>query len=480
MNVAKTRVAASLVLCALLSTACANHNQQPQLPIAEIPGLNAITPLSSGSNDEWTTFAFDNKHSGFNPFVKTITTANVRKLKLRWKVNIGDVKIAGSPVIYDGNLVIVTAGEKSHGPTATVYDLSTVDGHVIWQHNLGKNAKMTPTIDPSAGLVIVGNEEMVNRKTSPSDLFALRLLDGSIAWRVASLGLFRSPPLVTGGMVYQGLAGGDPPICAQGGIIAINESTGSVDWTWAVDPKPHEGGSVWGAIAFDGTHPIFGTGNTCQSPIMTSNGAVSLNADGKVNWDFVAVKNSLADSDTGGGIMLYKDRAYFINKNGIFYAVGEAKGNLLWSTTLNKYARSPSWQGGFASPTTDGSTIVVGTGLYKGSTSGSGGEFCFLDSIPTEVIAGYHSELQALDFSGKVLWTRPMQNRLIGYVAMLKGIGFVGLNEQFDAIDLSDGKILWKYATPAYIDASMVVVPSGLYGADDAGNVYAFAPSTAR
>ena len=45
-----------------------------------------------------------------------------------------------------------------------------------------------------------------------------------------------------------------------------------------------------GAIAYDGTHPIFGTGNTCQTPIMTSNGAVSLNPDGTANWDMVAVR----------------------------------------------------------------------------------------------------------------------------------------------------------------------------------------------
>ena len=79
--------------------------------------------------------------------------------------------------------------------------MSTVDGHTIWKYDIGDNAKMTPTIDPVAGLVIVGNEELVNRRTSPSHLFALRLLDGKLMWRVSSLGIFRSAPLVTGGTV---------------------------------------------------------------------------------------------------------------------------------------------------------------------------------------------------------------------------------------------------------------------------------------
>jgi hypothetical protein len=473
------RLTAVLTLAGCFAAACST--QQQQLPLGQVPGTNAITPATSSSNDAWTTFAYDYKHTGLNPAVTTITAANVRKLKLRWKVNIPSTKIAASPVVYAGNMIITTYGAKVGGPTATVYDVSTADGHTIWKYNMGDNAKMTPSIDPDAGLVIVGNEEMVKRRTDPSHLYALRLLDGKLMWRVSSLGIFRSTPLVTGGTVYAGLAGGDPPICAQGGIFSINESTGTINWTWAVDPTPHEGGSVWGAIAYDGTHPIFGTGNTCQTPVMTSNGAVSLNADGTPNWDMVAVKNSDADSDTGGGVMLYKDRAYFINKNGIFYAVGEANGKILWSKTLNPYAKSPTWNGGFATPSTDGHTIVIGTGLYSGSTSGAGGDFCFIDSAPDEVIAGYHSELQGLDFRGDVLWTRTMQNRLIGYVAMVKGIGFVGLNEEFVAIDLSDGKTLWHYATPTYIDASMVIVPSGVYGADDDGNVYAFAiPTTKR
>ena len=473
-NSRNARLTMLLALSGCITVGCTS--QQQQLPIGVVPGTNPVMAAPGGKTDEWTTFAYDYKRSAFNPAVTTINAANVGKLKLRWKVNVADSKIAASPVIYAGNMIVVTFGpKKTAGPTATVYDLSTTDGHTIWKYNMGANAKMTPTIDAAAGLVIIGNEQMVERKTSPSYMFALRLLDGKLVWRVPSIGLFRSPPLVAGGAVYAGLAGGDPPICTQGGIVAINETTGAVNWKWSVDPKPQQGGSVWGAIAFDGTHPVFGTGNTCQTPIMTSNGAVSLNPNGKPNWNMIAVKRSTADSDTGGGVMLYKDRAYFINKNGIFYAVGEATGKILWSTTLNPYAVNPSWDGGFASPATDGNTLVVGSGLYKGTTTGGGGDFCFIDSAPDEVIAGYHSKMQGLDFSGKVLWTRTMQNRLIGYVAVLKGIGFVGLNEEFVAFDLRTGKTLWHYAAPAYIDASMVIVPSGVYGADDSGNVYAFA-----
>jgi outer membrane protein assembly factor BamB len=79
-----------------------------------------------------------------------------------------------------------------------------------------------------------------------------------------------------------------------------------------------------------------------------------------------------------------------------------------------------------------------------------------------------------MNTNGRVVWSVTMQNRLVGYVALANGIGFVGLNQSFVALDETTGQTLWSYATPDFINASMIVTPSGLYGADEAGNVYAF------
>lgn len=423
---------------------------------------------ASGSNDGWPTFAYDNGRSGFNPNVANVTIKNVSKLALRWEQNLGD-SIFASPVTYGGNLIVATMGTWGGSVGSVVYDLSTTDGHVIWKFPLGRKVKMPPTIDPDAGLVFVG------RQGPSSYLFALRLLDGSVVWHQPLRGLLTAAPVITGGSVYVGRAGGDPPVCTQGGVTAFNESTGQVEWTWNVDPNPKKGGSVWGALAFDGTNLIFGTGNTCESPITTANGAVALSLSGQPVWNLVAVKNSKADSDTGGGVMLYGGQAHFINKNGRFYSVDNGSGQIDWTADLNPKSHAPNWSGGFATPSTNGTTIVIGTGLYKGSTTSGGGEFCMMMGVkPNEYFKGFHSELQAMNMTGQVQWTMQMQNRLVGYVAIANGMGFVGLNQKFVAVDLSNGKTLWTYPTPDYINASMVLVPSGLYGADQAGNVYAF------
>ncbi len=430
---------------------------------------NEIGLENADSNDDWTTFAYDYRRSGYNPEVTNVTRSNVSRLRQRWKKNVGD-EIFASPVTYAGNLIVVSEGAWAGSQGSIVYDFRTSDGHLLWKFAMGGKARMTPTIDPSAGLVIVG------RQSDTGYVVALRLLDGSLAWRHPVHGLLRAAPVVAGGFVYVGLAGGDPPICHQGGITAINESTGKVAWSWSVDPVPKEGGSVWGAIAYNDTHLIFGTGNTCQKPIPTANGAVSLSLDGKPTWNMVAVKDSHYDSDTGGGVMLLHGLAHFINKNGRFYAVNEYTGNIVWSKDLNPNAQSHNWAGGFATPTTDGTTIVEGSGLYKGSTFARGGEFCMLaQAKPNEVFPGFHSKLQGMNLSGHIIWARTTQNRLVGYVALANGLGFVGLNKEFVALDLRTGKTLWSHPTPSYINASMVVVPSGLFGADDAGNVYAFA-----
>jgi hypothetical protein len=459
----------AIVAAVALAAAGGCNARQQALPNTNLPFTNQSRLGNSSSNDAWTMFAYDYNRSGYNPNVTNLTKSNVSSLQLRWEKNVGD-KVFASPVTYGGNLIVVTEGDWGGNPNSVVYDLSTYDGHVIWQYPMGRRGKMTPVIDPVAGLVILG------RQSRQSYILALRLLDGSLAWRTPIRGRPTGAPVVAGGMVYTGRAGGDPPQCTQGGISAINESTGQIAWNWYVNQTPHKGGSVWSSIAFDGTNLIFGTGNTCEEPITTANGAVSLNLNGQPNWSMVAVKDSRYDSDTGGGVMLYNGQAQFINKNGMYYALDKTSGNIVWKTDLNNQATGRNARGGFATPSTDGTTILEGSGFYK-STSGAGnGEFCMLYAArPTEVQSGYNSKLKAMNLYGKVLWSVTMQNRLVGDVALADGIGFVPLNQSFVALDETNGHTLWSYAAPDYIDASMIVVPSGIYGADEAGNVYAFA-----
>lgn len=424
------------------------------------------TPQASGAlQDDWYTFGHDFARSGFQSQNVGLSSTNVSRLKLRWKRSLG-ASVYASPVAYGGNIIVVTLGEGS--PPATIYDLRASDGVVLWQRQLLGGVRATPTIDPSAAEVFVSDRMTL---PGPSHVYALRLLDGTTVWQQQVPGITHASPVVAGGAVYAGISGGDPPGCIDGGVIALDEATGAQRWRWQVNPAANGGGSVWGAIAYDGSHVVFGTGNTCSTPVPTANGAVALNLDGTVAWNFTAQKNAYSDDDTGGGVLLSGGRATFINKNGTLYSLSQGSGTLAWSTPLG----AADLQGGFATPSTDGTTIVVGAGLFGGTSPSNR----YRDALPArgrpnDVISGYTSRLEGLDSNGVIRWTQTMGNRMTGDVAMVNGMAFAGLDRSLQALDLKTGKALWRYATPATLDASPIVVPTGIYAADDAGTVYAF------
>lgn len=459
-------------LLALLLSGCAAG-----APVAQNAGFEPGVSGSAYAADDWVTFAHDDMRSGFQS--KTgITAANVKSLRLKWKSSVKDAVVA-SPLVWDGNVVVVTLGLSKLG--ATVYDFRAQDGALMWKTVIGGKAVQTPVIDPDNGKLFVGNElSSPLGLPTPSFFFAIDMLDGKILWRHTIDGIAHAAPIAFGGTVYTGSAGGDAPGCLNGGVMAFDEATGTLRWDWHVNSRvsPYGGGGVWGALAYDGTHLIFGTGNTCQSPVPTSNGAVALKLDGKVAWSFVAVKQSLNDSDTGGGVLISAHKAYFINKNGTFYSLLASTGQQAWANSLND---SYGEVGGFATPSTDGSTIVVGAGTFASTANAArlpDRVLCALEprGYPQEAFVGHVARVVAMNASGTVLWSRDMQNRLVGYVALLPGLALTGLDQNLVALDLRTGKELWKYAAPADFGASPVVVPSGVYAADSAGNVYRFDP----
>lgn len=463
----------ALALCgsAQALTACTQTSTSPALPAAYFgtPALQA----GAARGDDWITFAHDYLRTGFESQRLGVTSKNIGSLRLRWKNKV-DGPVQASPLAWDGSIYIVSSG---YGGPATVYDFRASDGKLVWSAQIGGFVRATPSIDPANGLLVVGNS--VNNAVglpAPSFVFAIDTLSGKIAWQRRVGGMVRSSPVVAGGTVYVGTAGGDPPACLNGGVTGLDEATGRVRWSWHVNShvSPLGGGSVWSTIAYDGAHLVFGTGNTCQAPITTANGAVSLDLNGKVAWSFVAVKPSTSDTDTGGGIVLTRGQARFINKNGTFYSLLAANGHEEWMRALN----ASSGFGGFASPSTDGFKTFVGAGLFAGSTAAARRDGIICPTGPAirmrENAPGRYSELVAMNEQGGVIWRRQMVNRLIGYVAVVPGLVFAGLDNSLTALDSHTGASLWSYRSKGVFTASPAIVPSGLYAADDNGNVFAF------
>ena len=135
--------------------------------------------------DDWVTFAHDFQRTGLQTQSTGITAATVSQLRQRWKVTIPDTLqgcnyccIYGSPVVYDGNVIVPSYN-------GTLYDFSATDGSIRWKTKLATGGSFTnglqgsflraaPLIDTVDGLVLIGignipcNHRPCMRFTSPT------------------------------------------------------------------------------------------------------------------------------------------------------------------------------------------------------------------------------------------------------------------------------------------------------------------------
>jgi outer membrane protein assembly factor BamB len=471
------RCVAAIVATLLLAACGENASVSPQLAAShglESAGIARGSAASNGEQDDWITLGHDFARSGFQRQAIGVRPSTVHALKLRWKRALGATNYPYAAVLaYAGNVIVTT--ESTLAQRSTMYDFRPADGTLLWKQTLIGWVRATPSIDTAQGRAIVSTERFAaTGKPMPAYLYSIDLLDGHVAWRVAHDGLSHSSPVIADGIIYLGTSGGDPSLgCESGGVGAYRSSNGSMLWQWHVDPHPNEGGAVWGAIALDGDHLLFGTGNTCEQPIPTADGVVALSTAGKVLWNFTAHIHSEGDDDTGAGVDIAGDNAIVVNKNGNFYQLAAATGKLGWTTPLG----AREGYGGFSTASTDGETIVVGAGFFPDSVAA--GETCApvrpLARGPRNILNGYYSYIKGVDaVTGAILWERKTIDPIVGEASIVDGLAFAGINDTFVALDLHDGKSLWSYPGAGVFDASAAVVPSGIYTADSNGNVYAF------
>jgi hypothetical protein len=474
------RALAVLTLASFVA-ACASSGSGRSVPAVSQGVARAQSGSAAGLSDDWITFAHDYLRTGFQAQNVGLSKKTVHGLVLRWKRNTGQ-NMYNAPLVYAGNLIAASSWFNKDMP-GIVYDYASKDGRLLWKHTLDGEIRATPSIDPAQDLVLVSTRHITaSGAPLPGTLFALDLTNGRTKWSVKIPGLTRGAAVIANDRVFIGTAGGDPPYCLNGGVSAYEETTGRHVWTWHVNAqnRPGGGGSAWGPLAYDGAHLIFGTGNTCQAPVTTANGAAELNGAGKLQWSFVAVANSKADEDTGGGITLSNGQAIFINKNGSAYSLAAADGHETWTKALG----ASGGNGGFATASTDGSTTLLGTGLLPDTPAQKHvierhEAFCPI-AFDVTPHTSYHSNLVALDTHGSVLWTLPSTQVIVGYAAIVNGIAFVGLGDEFSALDVRTGKTLWTYEGANAFLSSPAVVPSGVYTADFSGNVYAFSLPAGR
>jgi polyvinyl alcohol dehydrogenase (cytochrome) len=414
--------------------------------------LVALARLSAPA-DEWTTFAHDDRRSGLQTQPTGITRDTVGTLQRRWMRSLGE-PVRASPLVAGG--LVFAASDRG-----TVYALDAASGDLRWQRRIGDSVRMTPAL--VHGALLVGSYGALGApgvKPHGAAFYALDAQTGAVRWRTPLPGLIRAEPVVLNGTIYEGLAGGDSfSGCFAGRVVALDERTGALrPSVWQTSDRPNDGGGVWGPLSTDGSSIYFGTGNTCRSLGMAAYGdsIVALSPDLRLRWHASAAVPGVDDSDVGGGVALVGARAYVAGKSGYLYELERASGAILSRRDLAPFARNG---GSIGTPTGDGSVVLISGGNEKnpdlvGSTAGS--------------------VLSAFDQQGRVKYRLHSTAVVNGYAAFVPGVGFAVLDRQLVGFDAATGERLWSTDLGAYAYASPVVVPSGVYAATDAGDVFAF------
>lgn len=172
----RIRLTASLLLFCLVGMGCRSTSA-----VSPSAGARSATP-SPAISTEWTGYHLNSSRSGLGP-----ATPVVAAPKVGWTVDV-DGDVYASPLIVGGHVIIATENNS-------VYSLDVFTGMTIWHQSLGDPVDAaslpcgnirpvtgitgTPAADPAGGRLYV----VAYLRSHHHMLFALRLVDGTVAWQ---------------------------------------------------------------------------------------------------------------------------------------------------------------------------------------------------------------------------------------------------------------------------------------------------------
>jgi outer membrane protein assembly factor BamB len=299
-----------------------------------------------------------------------------------------------APAISDQTANITIVGGVAYLSSYSAYNsalnsvafaLRTGNGSMLWQQEIQGSADQAPLV--SNGVVYITSYVGQN---SPVYIYALRATDGSLLWRYSNnYYSYLSPSTSKSTVVY---------VASQGGISALNSSTGAILWHFAAK----------------------GTGTT--SPLEV-NGVVYFSSS----------------SDNGPGAL---------------YALRATNGSLIWQYKTSNYTTTPLVADGVVYVNSDGGVLAAlrvsdGHQLWKQTLDANniqspqlvnGVLYLTTTKITLPPSAHTTNPLQGAADIGKLLWGTLQNAPLVKTVPLKEGFSSVY------AIRASDGAILWHYA----------------------------------
>jgi len=177
--------------------------------------------------------------------LRQVTRANVRRLRLKWHVQLdgsgtgSKYKGEGTPLVYDGIMYVVTGADD-------VFALDATTGAILWRYNAQLPATMRSICCGwiSRGLALGDGKVYVARLDGT--LVALSQQTGSVVWSVSNGSpqqgyTMTMAPLYYNGLVVVGVSGGAFGI--RGHVTAYDARDGHLVWRFFTVPSPGQPGS---------------------------------------------------------------------------------------------------------------------------------------------------------------------------------------------------------------------------------------------
>jgi outer membrane protein assembly factor BamB len=289
--------------------------------------------------------------------------------------------------------------------------VNKLNGHLNWQRKLGTLSAVSPAVDPHDKLVFfpLMSETPGARLAGNGKFFALSTATGQVVWSKALPAGSESSPVVQGGNVYFGDAGGT--------VYSLRASNGHVNWTF------HASGAVKGGVAYAAGNIYFGD---YSSRVYALNAAT-----GHEVW---------ATSTGGGSGTIYGSpavafgRVYVGNTNHHVYALSQSSGQVVWDTPTSAYV--------YSSPAV-------------ADISGLG---------PTVYVGSYDGNFYALNAaSGTVRWSHASGEPISGSGTIIGDVIYYGVLRTKNSIglDVKTGHQVFSFPDGEF--ASAVADPRAIY-----------------
>jgi alcohol dehydrogenase (cytochrome c) len=334
---------------------------------------------------------------------------------------------------------------------------------------------------------------LIYRGFADGHVVALSARTGATVWNVAAIAkgshaYFNAAPIVSGGRLFIGTAGGD--IGEAGHVMALDAATGAAIWSAQTVPNlgttaagswkgaTHiAGGTTWTSYTLDTASNLLyvPAGNPGADFYGADRSGVNLGSDsvvvfnaatGSVHTAYQLIPHDVHDWDVGATPALVKPGkadplAVVGSKDGYVRAVDTVTGRTNWSTAVTTVTNA-------AAP-----IVPAGTHFCPGTKGGI--VWNGLSASPRTAYAyvGSVDWCSTLDLAtAPPLYTegKPWLGSSDSYgTSDSKAVGHV------TALDIALGTVKWTYTTPTPIVAGVTATAGGLvFTGDLAGNVYAF------